>query len=186
MDNSLSTLIRLLSKGLSSLIASAKVYRQPDCCGYLSERCAVLPVRLRWLRFPAGLPEYGRMHLEILPAAGVPEWIPVRHTAGILFDAVCIVHGSSIFGALRNNDDAAVLGFRNPRLINCSSWSASVRSSGMMAASAPEAMALFWARYPASRPMTSTKKIRSCEVAVSRILSTHSTIVFRAVSYPMV
>jgi len=76
--------------------------------------------------------------------------------------------------------------FLNPRPINISNWSTSVLSSGIMAASAPEAIALFWARKPASRPITSTKKMRSCEVAVSLILSTHSTIVFNAVSYPMV
>ena len=75
---------------------------------------------------------------------------------------------------------------RKPRPINFSSWSTSVWSSGIMAASAPEAIALFCARKPASRPITSTKKIRSCEVAVSRILSTQSTIVFKAVSYPIV
>ena len=37
-------------------------------------------------------------------------------------------------------------------------------------------------RNPASRPMTSTKKMRSWLVAVSRILSTHSTMVLSAVS----
>ena len=62
------------------------------------------------------------------------------------------------------------------------SWSVSVESSGMMAASAPEAMALFWARNPASRPITSTKKMRSCELAVSRILSTHCVMVLSVVS----
>ena len=66
------------------------------------------------------------------------------------------------------------------------SWSTSVALSGMMAASAPEAMALFCARKPASRPITSMKKMRSWEFAVSRILSTHSTMVFSAESYPMV
>ena len=76
--------------------------------------------------------------------------------------------------------------FLNPRPMNVSNWSTSVLSSGMMAASAPEAIALFCARKPASRPITSTKKIRSWEVAVSLILSTHSTMVFNAVSYPMV
>ena len=35
--------------------------------------------------------------------------------------------------------------------------------------SAPEAIAPFSARKPASRPITSTKNKRSCEVAVSRI-----------------
>ena len=75
---------------------------------------------------------------------------------------------------------------RNPFLINSSSWSTSVLNSGMMAASAPEAIAPFSARKPASRPITSTKNKRSCEVAVSRILSTASRIVFNAVSYPIV
>ena len=43
-------------------------------------------------------------------------------------------------------------------------------------------IAPFNAKKPASRPITSTKNRRSCEVAVSRILSTHSMIVFKAVS----
>ena len=42
--------------------------------------------------------------------------------------------------------------FLNPRPMNVSNWSTSVLSSGMMAASAPEAIALFCARKPASRP----------------------------------
>ena len=76
--------------------------------------------------------------------------------------------------------------FRIPRSMNLISWSLPVESSGMIAASAPAAMALFCARKPASRPITSTKKIRSCDVAVSRILSTHCVIVFNVVSYPIV
>ena len=71
---------------------------------------------------------------------------------------------------------------RLPRSMKSASWSTSVALSGMMAASAPEAMALFCARKPASRPITSMKKMRSWEFAVSRILSTHSTIVFSAES----
>ncbi len=47
-------------------------------------------------------------------------------------------------------------------------------------------MALFWARNPASRPITSTKKMRSWLVAVSRILSTQDVMVLSVVSYPMV
>ena len=78
------------------------------------------------------------------------------------------------------------LDFRKPLLINSSNWSTSVLNSGIIAASAPEAIAPFSARKPASRPITSTKKRRSCEVAVSRILSTASRIVFNAVSYPIV
>ena len=69
-----------------------------------------------------------------------------------------------------------------PLSMNFISWSLPVESSGMMAASAPAAMALFWARNPASRPITSTKNMRSCEVAVSLILSTHCVIVLRVVS----
>ena len=75
---------------------------------------------------------------------------------------------------------------RNPCSMNSSSWSTSVLNSGMMAASAPAAIAPFNARKPASRPITSTKNRRSWEVAVSRILSTASRMVFKAVSYPMV
>ena len=69
-----------------------------------------------------------------------------------------------------------------PLPMNEASWSMSVLASGMMAASAPAAMALFCARKPASRPITTTKKMRSWLVAVSRILSTQSIMVLRAVS----
>ena len=71
---------------------------------------------------------------------------------------------------------------RKPFLISSDSWSTCVEISGMMAASAPLAMAPFRARKPASRPMTSMKNRRSWLVAVSRILSTQSMMVFRAVS----
>ena len=71
---------------------------------------------------------------------------------------------------------------RKPFSIVSASWSFSKANSGMIAASAPEAIAPFRARKPASRPMTSTKKRRSCEEAVSRILSTAETMVFSAVS----
>ncbi len=71
---------------------------------------------------------------------------------------------------------------RNPFWISSESWSACVDISGMIAASAPEAIAPLRARNPASRPITSMKKSRSWEVAVSRILSTHSIMVFSAVS----
>ena len=71
---------------------------------------------------------------------------------------------------------------RMPWPMKSSNWSAPVLSSGMMAASAPAAMALFCARKPASRPITSTKKMRSWLLAVSRILSTHSMMVFSVVS----
>ena len=71
---------------------------------------------------------------------------------------------------------------RKPFWISSASWSTCVEISGMMAASAPEAMAPLRARKPASRPITSMKNSRSWEVAVSRILSTHCMMVFRAVS----
>ena len=78
------------------------------------------------------------------------------------------------------------LDLRIPRSINSMSWSAPVLSSGIIAASAPAAIAEFCARNPASRPITSMKKMRSCEFAVSRILSTQSIIVLSVVSYPIV
>src|SRR5574344_378749 len=71
---------------------------------------------------------------------------------------------------------------RIPLRIKFSNSSTDVCRSGITAASAPAAMALFNAKKPASRPMTSTKNKRSCDVAVSRILSTHCIIVFNAVS----
>ena len=71
---------------------------------------------------------------------------------------------------------------RKPFLISSSNWSTCVSRSGIMAASAPDAKALFKARKPASRPITSIKNKRSCDVAVSRILSTASIIVLSAVS----
>ena len=71
---------------------------------------------------------------------------------------------------------------RNPFSISWSSWSTSMAISGMIAASAPDAIAPFRAKKPASRPMTSMKNSRSCEVAVSRILSTDCMIVLSAVS----
>ena len=70
--------------------------------------------------------------------------------------------------------------------MSSSNWSTSVEISGIMAASAPAAIAPLRARNPASRPITSMKNRRSCEVAVSRILSTHCMMVLRAVSYPIV
>ena len=75
---------------------------------------------------------------------------------------------------------------RKPLPISSLSWSTSVAISGMIAASAPEAIAPLRARKPASRPITSIKKSRSWEEAVSRILSTASIMVFSAVSYPIV
>ena len=78
------------------------------------------------------------------------------------------------------------LDLRIPRSINSMSWSDPVESSGIIAASAPAAIAEFCAKKPASRPITSIKKMRSWELAVSRILSTQSIMVFSVVSYPMV
>ena len=51
--------------------------------------------------------------------------------------------------------------------------------------SAPTATALAIARYPQSRPITSTMNTRLCALAVSAIRSHASTIVFIAVSTPI-
>ncbi len=75
---------------------------------------------------------------------------------------------------------------RNPFWMRSANWSTSVEISGIIAASAPDAIAPLRARKPASRPITSIKNRRSWDVAVSRILSTHSIMVLRAVSYPIV
>ncbi len=58
-------------------------------------------------------------------------------------------------------------------------------SSGMASSSAPPAMPLSSARNPAVRPITSMKKSRSWDRAVSRMRSIASTAQFAAVSNPM-
>ena len=62
----------------------------------------------------------------------------------------------------------------------------SVFRSGMRIFSAPVAIPLCRAMYPASRPITSITKTRSCASIVSLILSMASTAVFTAVSKPIV
>ena len=141
-----------------------------------------------WLLLLIGLPVYGRWHLEPHRVADVPEWKLLHHIQDIPFLPVGIVHGTSIFilGTFGHNDDTAVFCFSestSDKYLQLVHIRFVLRNNGCFS---PEAIALFWARKPASRPITSTKKMRSCEVAVSLILSTHSTIVFNAVSYPMV
>ena len=58
-------------------------------------------------------------------------------------------------------------------------------SSGMTSSSAPPAIPLSSARKPAVRPITSRKKRRSWDRAVSRMRSIASTAQFAAVSNPM-
>ena len=62
----------------------------------------------------------------------------------------------------------------------------SVLVSGINIFSAPVAIPLCSAIYPASRPITSTTNKRSCASAVSLILSIASTAVLTAVSNPIV
>ena len=54
-----------------------------------------------------------------------------------------------------------------------------------MTKQAPEARLAFRAKFPEFLPITSIKNRRLCELAVSLILSTDSTIVSNAVLYPM-
>src|SRR5215218_1936697 len=58
-------------------------------------------------------------------------------------------------------------------------------SSGRYTRSAPVASALIRARYPQSRPLTSTTKHRSDATADCLILSTSAAMLFSAVSAPM-
>ena len=62
----------------------------------------------------------------------------------------------------------------------------SVLTSGTIIVSAPTDRPAHKARSPQSRPITSTINVRAWLEAVSLILSTHSMIVFNAVSKPIV
>ena len=79
----------------------------------------------------------------------------------LLADTVGVIHCTAILGTLGNNYDTAVLALTESTADELLQLVHIRLSSGMIAASAPEAMALFCARKPASRPITSTKKIRS-------------------------
>jgi hypothetical protein len=90
-----------------------------------------------------------------------------------------LVPTEAVSGNLRYG---GIVGYTTGNSMKVINWSLPVESSGIIAASAPAAIALFCAKNPASRPITSIKKIRSCEVAVSRILSTQSIMVLSVVS----
>ena len=137
---------------------------------------------------PNRLASIRSLALEPHRVADVPEWKLLHHIRDIPFYPVGIVHGTSIFilGTFGHNDDTAVFFFLESTSDKCLQLvhiRFVLRNNGSFS---PEAIAL--SVVLGSPHHVPSPRQRKCgrEVAVSLILSTHSTIVFNAVSYPMV
>lgn len=117
-------------------------------------------IRVSMAASPNRVASIRSLALGVSPRCRCPRMETLHHIQDIPFYPVGIVHGTSIFilGTFGHNDDTAVFCFSESTSDKCLQLvhiRFGLRNNGSFS---PEAIALFWARKPASRPITSTKK----------------------------